>query len=374
LANKLALIFVSLFLLPALLLAQNHERTPPAMKYQGFGAATSGGSGGSKFRVTNLNDSGQGSLREALSKGNRHIVFDVSGEIILNGGYVPIRGAFITIDGFTAPPPGITIRNGGIEISGKKGAHDIILRGIRIRNSDKDGIRITNGAYNVVIDHVSIQGTGDGTLDITEGTHDVTVSWSIFAEPASGKTMLIDYNPSSITLHHNLFVKGRTRNPQVRVGAAGTPAGVTTVDMRNNAVWGWGSGHGTLIRYGPRVNVVNNFYSNPDGSRHDKKQALVVCQGDGKETPENFSSCGRGEKASRAWSYVLGNLSADAPDMDINAVGNQEKPFTAPPVDTQDACTAAHQVLSGAGVRPLDLIDQRYLSLISLPLCSRANP
>jgi pectate lyase len=372
--KKFIFIFLFLLLIPSLLPAQNQDRNPPAMKYQGFGAATPGGSGGSKFRVTNLNDSGQGSLREALSKGNRRIVFDVSGEIILNGGYVPIRGAFITIDGFTAPSRGITIRNGGIEISGKKGAHDIIVRGIRIRNSDKDGIRITNAAYNVVIDHVSIHGTGDGTLDITEGTHDVTVSWSIFAEPASGKTMLIDYNPSSITLHHNLFVKGRTRNPQVRIGAARTSAGNTTLDMRNNAVWGWGSGHGTLIRYGPRVNVVNNFYSNPNGSRHDKKQALVVCQGDGKETPENLSSCGRGEKASRAWSYVVGNLSADALDMDINAVGNQENSFPAPPVDTQDACTAAQRIRSGAGARPLDGTDQDYISLISLPPCSQAHP
>ena len=344
------------------------------MNYQGFGAATPGRSGGSKFRVTNLNDSGQGSLRDALSKGNRRIVFDVGGEIILNGGYVPIRGAFITIDGFTAPSPGITIKNGGIEISGKKGAHDVIVRGIRIRNSNRDGIRITNGAYNVVIDHVSIQGTGDGSLDITEGAHDVTVSWSIFAEPASGKTMLIDYNPSSISLHHNLFVKGKTRNPQVRIGAAGTASGVTTLDMRNNVVWGWGSGYGTLIRYGPRVNVVKNFYSNPSGSRHDKKQALVVCQGDGKETPENLSSCGRGEKASRAWSYVFGNLSGDALDTDINAAGNQENPFPAPAVDTQDACSAAHQLLAGVGVRPLDLIDQRYLSLVSLPRCSPVDP
>jgi hypothetical protein len=374
LAKKFVLVFISLCLIPSFLAAQQQDRTAPAAKYEGFGAATPGGAGGSVFRVTNLNDSGKGSLREALSKGNRHVVFNVGGEIVLNGGYVPIRGGFITIDGFTAPPPGITIRNGGIEISGKKGAHNIIVRGIRVRNSDKDGIRITNGAYNVVVDHVSIHGTRDGTLDITEGAHDVTVSWSIFAEPASGKTMLIDYNPNSISLHHNLFVKGRTRNPQVRIGAAGTAAGVTTVDMRNNVVWGWGSGHGTLIRYGPRVNVVNNFYSNPNGSRSDKQQALIVCQGDGKETPENFSSCGRGEKGSRAWSYVSGNFSADALDLDINAAGNQEKPFPAPPVNTQDACTAAHRVLSGAGARGLDGTDQDYVSSIALPQCSRVHP
>jgi hypothetical protein len=344
------------------------------MKYQGFGSATPGGLGGTVFRVTNVDDSGPGTLRDALSRGNRHIVFDVGGEIILSDGYVPIRGPFITIDGFTAPSPGITIRNGGIEISGKKGAHNIIVRGIRIRNSNRDGIRITQGAYNVVIDHVSIHGSGDGNLDITEGAYDVTVSWSIFAEPPSRKTMLIDYNPSRITLHHNLFVKGVTRNPQVRIDGAGTPAGDTTLDMRNNLVWGWGGGYGTLIRYGPRANVIKNFYSNPSGSRNDKKQAVIVCKGDGKETPESFSSCGRGDKASRARSYVLGNFSADALDMDINAVGNQEKPFPAPPVDTQDACAAAHRVRSGAGVRRLDGTDQHYVSLISLPLCSRVHP
>jgi len=332
------------------------------MKYQGFGSATRGGSAGSVFRVTSLNDSGPGTLRDALSKGNRHIVFDVGGEIILSGGYVPIRGAFVTIDGFTAPSPGITIRNGGIEISGKKGAHDIIVRGIRIRNSDKDGIRITNSAYNVVIDHVSIHGSEDGNLDITEGAHDVTVSWSILAEPASGnKNMLIMYNnPRRITLHHNLFTKATSRSPQVQTDAAGTPAAETTVDMRNNLIWDWGRGYGSRIRYGPRVNVVGNLYAS---NRGDAEEALIVCPG---------RRCGTNDPASAAKVYAKGNVSADRVDLDVR--GNMNHPFPASVVDTQDACKAALQVLSGAGVRPLDLIDQRYLSMLSLPLCSPVEP
>jgi Pectate lyase len=360
--KKFAFIFLFLLLIPWLLAAQNHERTGRAVKYQGFGAATSGGSGGSRFRVTNLNDSGPGSLREALSKGNRHIVFDVGGEIILRDGYVPIRGAFITIDGFTAPPPGITIRNGGIEISGKKGAHDIIVRGIRIRNSSRDGIRITNSAYNVVVDHVSIHGSEDGNLDITEGAHDVTVSWNILAEPASGnKNMLIMYNnPRQITLHHNLFAKATSRNPQIQTDAAGTPATETTVDMRNNLIWDWGRGHGTRIRYGPRVNVVANLYAS---NRGDAGEALIVCPG---------RQCGTNDPASAAKVYAKGNISADG--LDLDARGNMNDPFPASSVETQSACTAAHQVLSGVGVRPLDGIDQRYLSLISLPMCSRIHP
>ncbi len=54
----------------------------------------------------------------------------------------------------------------------------------------------------------------------------------------------------------------------------------------------------------------------------------------------------------------------------INIVGNETTAFPAPSVDTQDACTAAGQVLSDAGVRPLDALDQSYLSAITLTSCS----
>jgi len=339
---------------PAIAQAANAE-------YQGFGATTPGGSGGKVVHVTNLNDSGPGSLREAVSKGNRTVVFDVGGEIVLSD-YVFVKGAFVTIDGFTAPPPGITLKNRGLIIRGTRGAHDVIVRGIRVRNSPIDGIQVSYGAYNVVIDHVSIHGSGDGNLDITD-SHDVTVSWSILAEPAgSEKNMLIKYGPSRITLHHNIFVKARQRNPQVRIDDPGTPATDTTIDMRNNVVWDWDGGYGTLIWYGPWANIVDNFYSSAGG---DAKDALTVCKGD----------CNGGDPASLARAYVAGNFSGDGLTT-INDVGNEGIPFPAPLVDTLNACMAAHWVLSEAGVRPLDLLDQQYLSLISLPSCkdSTASP
>jgi hypothetical protein len=337
-----------------------------SQKYEGFGAKTPGGSGGTIVRVTNLNDSGPGSFRDAVSNGNRTIVFDVAGELVL-AKTVVVRGAFITIDGFTAPAPGITLKNFGLSIAGNRGAHDIIVRGIRVRgagvSNDKeqsDGINVVKGTYNVVIDHVSIHGSEDGNLDIGTDSRDVTVSWSILAEPrGTQKNMLIKFNPSRITLHHNLFVGARQRNPQVAIDNAGTPATDTTLDMRNNVVWDWRGGYGTLIWYGARANIVNNFYSSPQSSPKNQQRALRICKGD----------C-EGEPASLARAHVTGNSSADKLHQDLNAAGEEASPFPSPHVDTRDACTAAHAVLAGAGMRPLDSVDQKYLSPISLPVCS----
>ena len=311
------------------------------------------------YHVTNLQDSGPGSLRDAVSQGNRSVVFDVGGEIILND-FIYVKGAFVTIDGFTAPSPGISLKNRGLIIRGNKGAHDVIVKNIRVRNSSIDGIQIAYGAYNVVIDHVSINGSADGNLDITDNSSNVTVSWSIFSEPnGTEKNMLIKYNISRISVHHNIFTEARQRNPQVRIDDAGTAATETTLDLRNNIIWDWGAGSGTYVWYGPWANIVNNYYSSNGGN---KKAALTVCKGD----------CNGNDPASFARAYVSGNIDPESLGFDINSLGNEAGPFDAPPVDTQDACTAAQQVIAGAGVRPLDSIDQQYVSRISLVGCGEA--
>ncbi len=330
-----------------------------AAGFEGFGTGTPGGANGAIVHVTNLNDAGPGSLREALSAGNRRIVFDVGGEIVLKD-YLYVRGAFITIDGFTAPAPGITLRDRGLVIRGSQGAHDVIVTGLRVRNSPIDNIQVSYGAYNVVISHVSTHGAGDGNIDITD-SHDVTVAWSILAEPASGKSMLIKYDVRRVTLHHNLFVRGSSRNPSAGIDDDGTPATDTTLDFRNNLVWNWGSGYGTLIHHGATANVVANFYSSPGSRVSAQKDALIVCKG-----PDCFG----GDPNSRAWAYVDGNVSADPIGIDLDAEGTESVPFPAPAVTTTDACTAAHEVVAGAGVRPVDSVDAIYLTAISLPPCS----
>ena len=76
----------------------------------GFGATASGGRGHVVYHVTNLEDSGPGSFRDAVGAPGRIVVFDVAGTISVSS-EIAVRGANITIDGFTAPAPGITLLN-----------------------------------------------------------------------------------------------------------------------------------------------------------------------------------------------------------------------------------------------------------------------
>src|SRR5687767_3683537 len=96
---------------------------------EGFGASTLGGSGKATYRVTSLADSGAGTLRDALAQGNRTIVFDVAGTISVRSSLF-VRGGYVTIDGSTAPAPGITLAHTGLDapilaIRGDNGAHDV---------------------------------------------------------------------------------------------------------------------------------------------------------------------------------------------------------------------------------------------------------
>jgi pectate lyase len=317
---------------------------------QGFGATTPGGAGRPVVHVTNLNDSGPGSLRAAVSAGNRTVVFDVPGDIGLLD-HVYVTGAFITIDGLTAPPPGITLRGRGLILRGSRGVHDVIVRGLRIRDSSVDGVQVAYGAYNIRLEHMSVSGSVDGNLDITESAHDVTVAWSILAAPAPPqKNSLIKYQPSRITLHHNAFAGASQRNPLVSIDDVGSPAVDTTVDMRNNLVRGWAGGHGTMVRNRALVNMVANYF---DTAGSDATDSVVV------------------DLATAPRVYMAGNQASDGRALD--QLGTEPAPFAAAGVTTQDACEAAHLVVAQAGVRPLDATDTRHLGGLTLP-CPAPGP
>jgi pectate lyase len=313
---------------------------------RGFGAQTAGGSGTEVVHVTSLADSGEGTLRAAVSKSNRRVVFDVAGTIRLEQ-HLSVRQSFVTIDGSSAPSPGITLENHGLFLEGSE-SHDVVIRGIRVRNPRADGITVKEGARSIWIDHVSLDGCGDGNVDVTQRAEDVTVSWSLLTGCA--KNMLIKYGARRVSVHHNAFVRSQYRNPFVSNDDAGTLAGDVTADVRNNLVWGWGTGGGgSGIECGAKANFVANYYSSPQ-TRADSQARAIIGPG-----------CTRGHPGLL---FAMGNVSADG--IDPNATTNQPEPFAAPTTESGPACETAREVLAQAGAHPRDAVDQSRLAGISI--------
>jgi hypothetical protein len=361
----------------------------PSGAYEGFGAVTRGGEGQPIYRVTNLNNSGPGSLREALKGGNRYIVFDVGGTInITTAEYVgnwywaglPVWGAHVTIDATTAPAPGITIQALSLPNTGNSGvvgmaidsyvlgSHDVIVKGIRFRNvTSSSATCLSIGSHNVIVDHVSTAACGKNGIDLYGDSkvpvHDITVQNSIIGpnNPSHNLAMDINRNEWNITLHHNLIIGLTGRMP--KISRDQRPSADTTVDMRNNVIWDWNGGRATTIMEGAKVNVVNNlFYTPPaDGG---VEWGLQVCTGVAEGT------CAAGSQYA-ASAYTAGNVSLNGRSYSdlYNSRGERSAPFTAAPVKTTDACTAARAVVAGSGARPLDGVDRNLIAQVDLSGC-----
>ena len=150
---------------------------------EGFGAKATGGRGAEVYEVTNLNDSGPGSLRDAVSKGNRTVVFRVSGTIELKKRLV-VTQPNITIAGQTAPGDGICLRNCPFAVASR----NVIVRYLRSRLGDvsrqeDDSMGVLHGARDVIFDHCSASWSLDEALSLSGNETDVTIQWCLIAEP-----------------------------------------------------------------------------------------------------------------------------------------------------------------------------------------------
>jgi ribosomal protein L14 len=339
--------------------------------FEGFGAVTQGGTGQQVVHVTNLNATGAGSLANAIGS-NRTVVFDVAGTIN-NFRYDGSNVVNLTIDGRTAPSPGITIVNNNngscFEFYGA-GCHDIIITNLRLRGDPGlDNMTITGGAYNMVIDHISTAGSHDGGIDITTGCHDISVQYCLLGPGASdwSGAMLIAYTPTrNISIHHNLFASITNggvgeRNPLIHT-VNQSPGTNMMADVRNNLIWRWGrsngtgSGYGTCAAYEGTANVVNNYY-------YSTASASSAVETD---------DYGNGGTAGSV--YAIGNMSGNN-GVNPNTSSNHAI-WTIPTngnVVTQDPCTAATIVRAEAGARPLDAFDQAIVNAITLPGCAVSN-
>lgn len=210
---------------------------PAFPQAEGYGVLTPGGrfnpltgQNGTIIKVTNLNDAGPGSLREAVNTaGPRIITFEVSGIIELET-EIAIMEPFVTIAGQTAPGDGICLKNYGMTIM----APNVVVRFMRFRpgdvieeNADNiDSLSVIGvsprDTYNVVIDHCSLSWSQDETFSTWYAAHDITIQWCIISEglnkafhPKETHSMglLVGDRADNVSVHHNLDAHHLWRNP-----------------------------------------------------------------------------------------------------------------------------------------------------------------
>lgn len=228
---------------------------------EGFGRYAKGARASSNpqvYHVTNLNDDGEGSFRDAISKPDRFIVFDVGGVINIKSRLVFSKN--LTIAGQTAPGDGVVVYGNGVSFSG---IEDVIVRCMRFRmgvNGDKgkDAAGIANGK-NMIFDHLSVTWGRDENFSISwnkkgDEPQSITIQNSIIGQgimvhSAGG----LIQTSGGVTLYRNLYIDNKTRNPKVK--------GLN--QYVNNVVYNWGTGGGYILggdSQGPSWSIIENNY------------------------------------------------------------------------------------------------------------------
>ena len=267
-ALLLPILLLSLTILSCKAQQSNKSLSPANIAFpgaEGFGKYSTGGRHGNIFIVSNLNDDGEGSLRQAAtSKIPRIIVFAISGTIHLNS---PLRIAGdVTIAGQTAPGDGICIADQPVSLGGD----NIIIRYLRFRLGDKfqrqlgmkpgsghDDALGGNKRKHIIIDHCSISWSTDECFSIYGGDS-TTLQWNIISEPLNYSYHFEEgdkdyerhgyggiWGGAHLSAHHNLFAHCNSRNPRFNGTRLGSSQEL--VDYRNNVIYNWG-GNNAFIR------------------------------------------------------------------------------------------------------------------------------
>lgn len=336
---------------------------------EGAGMFTTGGRSGQVIHVTNLNDSGAGSLRDAIGRaGARTIVFDVAGTIELKS-TLKIANGNLTIAGQTAPGDGICIKGCGMEVN----ADNVIIRYLRIRPGDEhgdDGTDALGGRYmqNIIIDHCSLSWSTDECVSFYVNRN-MTMQYCLAYESlrngghgkgSHGYGGIWGGAPASF--HHNILAHHDSRNPRLdspeQYGDGPTPGATAKakginrtdrlLDFRNNVVYNFCN----YPAYGGvdiTMNFVGNYYKWGPASingcgpsyKYDKNTGKNIESGNKACHRDYFCSAdtyydGNGVNLTEE-KYVIGN-----PKIFTNGNSNVLDPSTASNLDSKKA-TANNQ-------------------------------
>ena len=388
---------------------------------RGFGKYVSGGRGGQVVEVTTLADSGEGSLRWALTeagKENAVIVFRVSGVIEI--GPNPKRPSErsiraqlknVTIAGQTAPGEGILLRGGKLNLNGSQ---NVIIRNIRSRLGvlelerqegegdeayrkrcfiDGGAIGIENASH-VIIDHCCFGWSGEENMTMYDN-HFTTVQWCIVHEGlynAGHKKGVRGYGcqwgGSPATFHHNLLVSNDSRSG--RINGASNAQGDRNVFLEyvNNVNFNWGrpnSCYGGENEAGPysshECNFVGNYYKPgpacPSASDTYFIELSAARKGKALNGPSKWYIAGnemegRSSASANNWLAINNKTGYDSAEMRSATLLEPSPAYTRlanATIDDYDlyktsaesAQVAYEQVLAKAGTRHRDAIEQRLV-------------
>jgi hypothetical protein len=329
---------------------------------EGFGANSLGGRGGVVYEVTNLNDSGAGSLRACvIASGPRTCVFKVGGTINLSS-VLSISNPYLTIAGQTAPGGGITLKSSGSDIFAPR-THDIIIRYVTGRpgvGGDNHASQIASNnstsVYNIIFDHCSFSWGIDSVWETWYRVFDSTIQWSFVNEGLDCSThskgchskglMIGGYKLGessnaigsyNISVHHNLMAHDAERAPLMQFCGNG--------QVINNITYNpaWTFSHQEINCADPTavstVNWIGNYYKKGPDSTSNTHLKVSVTGG---------SSTGH--------AYVSGNIGPSRASNSLpetNGVSGTSfmvsTPVDAPVVTTTDAFTAYNQLLAAGG-------------------------
>ncbi len=277
---------------------------------EGYGRHIQAGRGGKVIKVTNLNDSGSGSLRAAVeASGARIVVFEVGGEINLRSP-LQIHNAYLTIAGQTAPAPGITLSGYGLKIY----AHDILMQHLFVRHTVQDGADAidcdrsgSSVPYNIVMDHLSVSWGNDEVMSFAPGgtntrDNNSTFSNNLIAEGTGSRYgTLISDGTKKFSAIKNLWVSNYERQPRVK--------GAVSASLINNVSYNVGSAYSTVIGSSIGANhldLIGNIHldgpNTPSGSYQYGAAGDIVS---GSEIYDEDNVSTENQYNSRATSYLV---------------------------------------------------------------------